>query len=62
MSGNVSDEFFIFFRGPKTSLNLLLIAARMLTHAYAFLYSYVAFLYIPKLPGGYQINVQVQVQ
>jgi hypothetical protein len=32
MSSNVSDEFFIFFRGPKTSLNLLLIAARMVTH------------------------------
>lgn len=32
MSGDVSDEFLIFLRGPKPSLNLLLIAARMVSH------------------------------
>ena len=38
MSGDVSDEFLIFLRRPKPSLNLLLVAARMMTH----LSSYVA--------------------
>ena len=32
VSGNVSDELLIFLGGPKASLNLLLVAARMVTH------------------------------
>lgn len=32
VSGNVSDELFIFLGGPKASLNLLLVTARVVTH------------------------------
>lgn len=38
MGGDVANELFVFFRRPKASLNLLLVAAGMVTHELFFLF------------------------